>query len=112
MGLDPFSSDSQARREYGALIRRARIVGLCGAGICFLVSQMGLLWVLAMGGIGSNPSIAASIWLFSTLAAALFLFLVADSYRENPRWIRNATVASGLGGGDRDVQDRAPAKAS
>lgn len=76
----------------GERLHRARVVGFAGAGVSFLVSQIGLLWVLATGGIGSNPSVAATVWLFSTLLAGLFLLLVSDSYRKHPRWLRAPAV--------------------
>ena len=68
-------------------IARLRVIGFTGAAFCFLVSQLGLLWVLATGGIGATPTVASAVWLFSTLAAVLFLILVSDSYRKHPRWI-------------------------
>ncbi|MGA8302707.1 MAG: hypothetical protein WA691_05890 [Thermoplasmata archaeon] len=68
-------------------IRRARVIGYTGAGVSFLFSQIGLLWVLATGGVGSNPSAASVIWLIATLATALFLLQISDSYRRHPRWL-------------------------
>ncbi len=106
----PSSTVSQAPGAREKWIRRARVIGFSGAGVCFLISQLGLLWVLAMGGIGSNPSIAGSIWLFSALVAVLFLFLVADSYRDHPRWLGERAGASDLTDADRNAPDRAPAK--
>jgi hypothetical protein len=85
-GLSPPSSDPP--RVHEEITRRARVIGFLGVGVCFLVSQVGLLWMLATGGIGNTPSIAGTIWLFSTLCAAVFLLLLADSYRQNPHWLR------------------------
>ena len=76
------SPESEAVR-----IARLRVIGFTGAAFCFLVSQLGLLWVLATGGIGDTPSVASAVWLLSTLAAVLFLILVSDSYRKRPHWI-------------------------
>jgi hypothetical protein len=106
----PSSTGSHPRAEHGQWLRRVRVIGLSGAGACFLISQLGLLWVLAMGGIGSNPSIADSIWLFSALVAVLFLFLVADSYREHPRWVRERGETTSLTDETRDASDRTSAK--
>lgn len=75
-------------------LRRSRVIGFTGAGVSFLVSQLGLLWVLSTGGIGSNPSVAATVWLFSSLVAVFFLILVSDSYRQNPRWLSPAKALS------------------
>lgn len=72
----------------GERLHRARVIGFAGAAVSFLVSQIGLLWVLATGGVGPSPSVAATVWLFSTLLAGLFLLLVSDSYRRQPRWLR------------------------
>jgi hypothetical protein len=63
------------------LRRRTRATAFAGAGVCFLVSQLALLWVLASGGVGRTPSAAASVWLVSSLALALFMILAAQTYR-------------------------------
>lgn len=107
----PSPSPEFPRVPEGAL-RRARVIGFGGAGIAFFVSQVGLLWALATGGIGSSPSVAATIWLFSTLCAVLFMLLLADSYRQTPRWLETVGRTPGLAGKARDVTERAPAKVS
>jgi apolipoprotein N-acyltransferase len=67
-------------------VRKFRVVGFFGAGAFFLVSQLGLLWVLSSGGVGNSESVANLVWLTATLGAGLFLFLLSDSYRRNPAW--------------------------
>jgi hypothetical protein len=92
------------------LVRRARVLGFTGAGVCFLVSQIGLLWVLATGGIGPAPSVAATVWLLSSLVMVLFVFVVADSYRTNPRWILQHAPAAVTDGDGSATPRHAPAR--
>ena len=92
------------------LVRRARVVGFTGAGVCFLVSQIGLLWVLATGGIGPTPSVAATVWLFSSLVMVLFVFVLADSYRTTSRWIRQHAPAAVTDGDGSATPRHTPAR--
>jgi len=101
-------SSPSASRD--ALLRRARVFGFTGAGVCFLVSQIGLLWVLATGGVGPTPSVAATVWLLSSLVMVLFVFLVADTYRTNPRWIRQPALAAVPDGEESAGPRHAPAR--
>jgi hypothetical protein len=79
-GPDPVGSvDSEQRRRF-------RSIGFSGAGACFLVSQVGLLWTLSTGGIGAQASPAALLWLLATAGAGFFLFLISNSYRRTPAW--------------------------
>jgi hypothetical protein len=110
MGEPAVASESPRARE--GPLRRARVIGFAGAGVTFFVSQVGLLWVLATGGIGSTPSIAATIWLFATLCSVLFMLLLADSYRQTPRWLGAAASNPGGGVDVRGGPDRAPVKLS
>ena len=108
----PPASLSPSTAGLAQRIRRARVIGFTGAGVCFVVSQVGLMWVLATGGIGSNPSLAVSIWLFSALAAGLFLLVVGDSYREHPRWLADRRETSVFSDDNRDAAEQMPVRAS
>lgn len=59
----------------------ARVLGFTAAGVCFVCSQLALLWVLATGGVGATPSAAVTAWIVSSLGLAFFLFLAANTYR-------------------------------
>ena len=112
VAMDESSSSPEPSRRPDGPLRRARVIGFAGAGVAFFVSQVGLLWVLATGGIGSTPSVAATIWLFSTLVSVLFMLLLADSYRQSPRWLAPAAGNPSVGGEPRSGPDGAPAKLS
>lgn len=112
MEPDSSSLSSKPPLRQEEMVRRARVIGFTGMGVCFMISQMGLLWVLATGGIGSNPSIAGTVWLFSTLVTVFFLLILADSYRHTPRWLREVARTPALPNEERDIPDRVPAKVS
>ncbi len=67
--------------EREAIRAAARVVGFTAAGVCFVGSQLSLLWVLATGGVGATPSAAVTAWIVSSLGLAFFLFLAANTYR-------------------------------
>jgi hypothetical protein len=75
-----------------------------------MVSQIGLLWMLATGGIGNYPSIAGTVWLFAALVTVVFLLLIADSYRATPRWLGSVARTPALSDAEKDIPDHLPTK--
>jgi hypothetical protein len=72
------------------LIRRVRVVGFVGAGLSFLLSQLGLLWAFVSGGVSWSPTPPTALWMSTALLTVFFVLLLADSYRPSPRWSAEA----------------------